>query len=259
MTSSPPVQATPYVKCVWTRESGGMRPDRKIILTRMFIEIGRDVVNFTINWQPAIIHMPMLRQFLPVDRLHLHKKKTSREVQQVQQSADCCRLQTVATSATVCRLLQTAHHVQRHMMCVMSATVCINLNIDGASITSRSHTHIDGSFISCRSHFFTLSNLPPLNLVSIFRCSMVGDWNTIKRGLGGTDTTIYIWPHPYLYIPPSPRFIRYNKGLSFELSFFPSSLIIPLVTFNVSLCTFCFYRLIGKPTDSFTVSGVEHV
>ena len=35
----------------------------------------------------------------------------------------------------------------------------INLNIDGAPIASRSHTHP------------SLSNLSPLNLVSIFRCS----------------------------------------------------------------------------------------
>ncbi len=59
----------------------------------------------------------------------------------------------------------------------------------------------------------------------------------MKCGLWGTDTPIYTFRHPYLCIPPSPCFIRDNKGLSesFELSFFPSLLIIPLVTFSVVL------------------------
>jgi hypothetical protein len=35
-------------------------------------------------------------------------------------------------------------------------------------------------------------------------------------------------------------------------------LLAPLVAFTVSMCAFCFCRLNGKPTRSFTVSGVEH-
>jgi hypothetical protein len=44
-----------------------------------------------------------------------------------------------------------------------AAALRVNLNIEGASITSRAHTH--------PSHSQTLSNISSINLVSTFRCS----------------------------------------------------------------------------------------
>ena len=74
---------------------------------------------------------------------------------------------------------------------VKSVSLCINLNIDDTPIVSRSHTHPE----------VTLSNLSPLNLVSIFRCSSPPFNPVYVRRVNSLVVVCSLSSHRHLFIP----------------------------------------------------------